>query len=312
MTFILAANLSDRVLLASDTVVTKQVGDIREIVCYYPKLQQFSNSTPNRFVSCLFAGDLQFAKFFSKKIAGYIDDGRLPADIAQLHAALPGFLALIMPQFPGRKKLTAIFAGTVYGMPFHTINFDRVSDILGGEAGHITDATLVQAMEIASRGGGLEKLDGKILVPGSSQEIFQMEIDESKNLINISKRLGTYNILTTGSKSLNTREQHELLRYFLDKREITSEGTDLVNYMRNQFNDTIGGAVMLGVIEGNSHGGMSFIKYDVVRDPVKPSQKNWSLSVNASGIIATGPNYEKVDLLASHFDEKTEQGGLDL
>jgi hypothetical protein len=315
MTFILAANLSDRILLATDTVATKKNPDgTREVVCYYPKLQHFSNGKPgDQFLACLFAGDLEFAKFLSGVLTSAIDAKTLPADIVLLHAALPDFLAVTVPKFSGLKRATFILAGTSYDGSLRTINFDHISRLLGGSAGHIDDPVLVQAMQMASRIGGLEKWKGKVPVILPRQEIFQVKIDEGRSLLDVSDLHGSYSLLTAGTKSLTPAEQDVILRHFLDNRDIENEGKDLVNFMRNQFSDSIGGAVMLGVMDANvKRGALTYVTYDIARDSTKPLPLNWSFEIDAKSMYAVDPQGVSHDLLTSHYGKGSESGGLDL
>ena len=315
MTFILAANLSDRILLAADTVATKKKSDgTREVVCYYPKLQHFSNGKPgDQFLACLFAGDLEFAKFLSGELRSAIDAKTLPADIVLLHAALPDFLTVTVPKFTGLKRATFILAGTAYDGSLRTINFDHISRLLGGSAGRIDDPVLVQAMQMASKIGGLEKWKGKVPVILPRQEIFQVKIDEERGLLEISDSHGSHSLITAGTKLLTDTEEDTILRHFLDSRDIEHEGKDLVNYIRNQFSDSIGGAVMLGTMKGDvRNGAMSYVTYDIDRDPLKPLPRNWSFRIDNTSIFAVDPYGVSIDLLTSHYGSGHEASGLDL
>lgn len=314
MSFILAANLSDRILLATDTVATKKLPDgSREVFCYYPKLQHFSNGKPgNQFVACLVAGDLKFARFITGELASAIDARVIPADIVKLHEALPNFLANVLPKFEGMKRGTFILAGTAHDGTLRTINFDNMSRILGASAGKIDDPILVQAMQMASKIGGLEKWGGKIPVMKPRQEIFQVKINEDESLLEISDLFGSYSLITAGTKLLTPTESDGILRHFLDRRDIENEGRDLVNFMRNQFSDSIGGAVMLGTMNTDvQNGALTYVTYDIARNPEKPLPLNWSFKIDDQGMFAVDPQGNTVDLLKSHFGAE-DAGGLDL
>ncbi len=313
MTFILAANLSDRILLATDTVVTRLSADgSRGVVCYYPKLQHFSNGNNTQFVSFLFAGNLGYARFLSRKISGALDEGRLPCDIVDLQREIPSFITDFSTGYPDKKKATFIVAGRTYDGSLDLVDFGRFSEIIGPSAGQVTDPVMVAALQMASKIGGLEKWNGRVPVMLPRQAIFRVSIDENKNVFEVSDLLGKHQMMTAGTRLLTREEENKLLRFFLDKRAIEVEGKDLVNFMRNQFSDSIGGAVMLGYIDGRE--GVSplrYVGYELDRSSGTNSDKNWSFRITDGKFIAVSPNNEEIDLLTSHYEEAAE-GGLEI
>lgn len=317
MTLILAANLSDRILLACDTLVSRQNKDgTRDVVCYYPKLQQYANVENGkavRFVSALFAGDLAFARYLAKEIAGAMDQNKLSADIDELRETLLDFLSDVMPKFEGRKKATIIFAGGAYDGSLRMYDFHRLNQIIGPSGFKIEDPVAVQAMQMASGNGVMKKWGGKVPIMYPRQAIFQVRLNEDEQVFEIGDSLGCFQLLVAGSRELNQEQQEEFLRYFLDNRPIEGEGKDIVNYIRNQFSGSIGGGVMLGIIDGRKGaGGMTNVVYDIDRNPDNPSDQDWSFSIEEGRPKVTDSAGNVIDLLQSHFQEIDQEAGLEL
>jgi hypothetical protein len=84
MTLILGINLSNRLYMVADTLVTKKINGISEPIEYIFKLIQFSSSKFDSYLSVAFAGNRSLAFYIYQKIDNAIDEGVLSTDIEEL------------------------------------------------------------------------------------------------------------------------------------------------------------------------------------------------------------------------------------
>ncbi len=222
MTFIVGINLSDRLLLASDTKITKKSGDRREIVGYCIKLQQFvdgefikENIARLNHIACMFAGNKEFIRFLSAKLSIAFEKKQLPIDINDLIKNIEKYLREIVPKYEGKnKRCRMIFAGTSSDPNvLKTFEFDRLSYLIGPQAGKIEDPNLVEAINIG-------ELDGRGVIFVPDQKIFSFDIDENRSIFELSEVGKTYSIIDGGAHNLTEERKNELLKYFLNKRDI--------------------------------------------------------------------------------------------
>ena len=85
----------------------------------------------------------------------------------------------------------------------------------------------------------------------------------------------------------------------MSKRDDESEGRDIVNYLRRQFSDTIGGAVVLGVIDRRKR--LIYYTYQIDRSG-SPHHTNWSVTLDDRGLVVTHPDYTEPQT-KKHFVE---------
>lgn len=300
MTFILAINLSDRIYLAADTLGTKLVNGKREPSEYCMKLIQMSNKDNTSFVSCLFSGNKRFIKYLFNNLTNSFDAGSLDTDINVLISKIDLYLKEIVPLYLGTdsdKRCKMIFAGCS-NEPNSVKKFrlDNLSEALGQEAGHIDDAHAVQGMNL-----------GFVSVP--DQKIFSYIIDINAGIFELEKVGEMYSMIYGGSKKLSEEQEKFLLKHFLSRRDLEHEGKDIVNFLRNQFTDSIGGAVTFGCIDHRK--GMFYSGYELNRTG-KFSHTNWSFAIEDEGPIATDPYGRKHNLIKSFYDIPVDEIGHDL
>ena len=101
----------------------------------------------------------------------------------------------------------------------------------------------------------------------------------------------------------------ELVKYFLNKRDDIIEAKNVVNFLRNQFSDSIGGAVILGTIDKRKR--LIYYGYDIDRSG-KEHRTNWSMKLDNRGLIATDPGGKEYDLVDGFYNLSRENGGSDL
>lgn len=311
MTLILAANLTDRIILAADSKITKINNGKREVVGYCLKLFQYNNRSLEgkivekredlgNFISCMYAGSKDFIFYIHQKLSVAFEQGELSADINVLQSQVYDFFKKITPEYNGRKKGLIIFAGVSLGGAKKIFSFKRLSEIVGPDAFRLEDANVVGAMQFASSKSDFAPLMNQqtgAFVP--DQRVFSFEIDEENSIFGVGKVGGTYSIVAGGSTIINNELEKKVLRHFLDKRDITKEGSDIVNFIRNNFSDTIGGAVVLGSIDVK--GALTHIFYNIDRSG-KVSDRNWSVEIDDNNIWAIDPLGKKIDLIQGFFN----------
>ena len=310
MTFILGINLSDRLILAADTKISKLNEEKkRETVGYCVKLHQFSNGEENtndaRFVSCMFAGNKRFAMYLAGELTKAFENKKLPTDIIELKNRIDGFMKKIISLYTGKsveKKCKMIFAGV--SARVKTFDVERLSEIVGdgAGAGKIEDVNIAESMKLGWN-NGVGRLVG---VP--HQSLFSFVISERDGKFGILEEANTFRLIDGGSYILDGEKRKEILKYFLNKREISQEGKDVVNYIRNLYNETIGGAITLGYID--KRGAMVNVEYGIDRSKSK-SKTNWSLKIIGNTFLAIDPSGEEFDLAKGWYQDE-DDGGLEI
>jgi len=169
-------------------------------------------------------------------------------------------------------------------------NIEGLHDALGPEAGHIDDVNAVHGMQF-----------GYVNVP--DQKIFSYTIDERTQVFGLDEIGGMYSVISGGSKNLTSDEKMKLLRYFLSRRDPVKEGMDIINFIRNQFSDSIGGAVTLGYIDYRKR--LIYFGYNIDKSG-KSHHSNWSFRIDnlpeTTKFIATGPDDSEYDLVKGFYD----------
>lgn len=300
MTFILAANLSDRIHLASDTKITKPAsGGRKEIVGYGAKLQQYANKDRNGFISCMYAGNKKFAQFLSNAISTAIYNRELTTDINTLQNEIEPFLKELVPKYTGQvKEICMIFAG-VSLTPYKVFNLKRLDELLGPEAFKLDDIRVVEAIQTVND-------DGLGIFFTPDQKAFSFEIHERGGKFGVSEVAGAYSLICAGSHTLTEEKKKDLLRYFISRRDIEDEAKDIVNFLRSTFSESVGGAVMMGYIRPK--GGMTNVGYDIDRSG-KCHDSNWSFAFINNKMIATDPGGKTYDLVKGFF---SDDGDMDI
>ncbi len=316
MSLILAINLTDKIILATDSKISKRVNDERRIVGYCTKLVQYNDQVLDadkvvktkkelgNFISCMFAGDKNFSLFIHNRLSNAFETGELSTDINITREQVTDFFTKIVPQYSGSKKCLIIFAGNS-SKNIKSFSFKRLSEIIGPEAGSLEDANIAGAMQFVSEKNDttpLMNINTKSFLP--DQVVFSFEIDEMNHKFGIGKVGGTYSIVAGGSTLISKDLEDKILRYFLSRRDIKAEASDIINFIRNNFSDTIGGAVVLGTI--GLDGGLHYVGYQLNRTG-NLSDKNWSLEIDDKKFLAIDPHGEKIDLIDGFF--KNFDGG---
>ena len=309
MTMILAINLSDRIYLAADSLVSRRSGERIEGIGYTLKLVSIAseqsmieanNMTPAELsknppssISCMFAGNRSFAHYIFTMLNRGLDSGELNTDINELLKQIDPYLRKAVPKYPGSANDTIcklIVAGCSNAKnsvkPFRLDNLDKV---LGSEAGSIQDLHAVHGIQF-----------GFANVP--DQKVFSYKIDHRDGSFEIEEIGDMYSVISGGSRNLTPAEKAKLLRFFLTKRNSTDEGMDVVNFIRNQFSDTIGGAITLGEIDYQKR--LIYFGYDLDKSG-KLHHSNWSFRIDnlpeKTRFVAIGPNGEEYDLIESFY-----------
>lgn len=305
MTMILALNLSDQIILAADTLVSRKVGDRRQPESYYPKLQQYSNSNNTGFVSCMFAGNVRFCRYLSKQLTEAFDKEELPTQIHALRREIADFLKDRVPKYPGldhEKSCMMIFAGVGPTDSVKTFDWKHFNSVMGPEAFRIEDPILKHALVNPLIPG----LEDTTWLPIRSQLAFSFEILYPR-IFGELESAATHTMICAGSYQLPEDEKRKFVKHFVSRRELASEGKDVVTYLRKHFSDSIGGAVMIGVID--NRGAMAYCAYDVDRSGPR-HDSNWSIAFD-NPMIAIDPDGRRVDLAAGHFDD-IDEGGMEI
>jgi len=300
MTFILAINLSDRIYLASDTLGTKMVDGKRVPSEYCIKLIQMSNKNNTAFISCMFSGNKRFIKYLFNNLTNAFDDGTLDTDINNVISTIDEFFKNIIPLYSGPdsdKRCKIIFAGcSNISDSVKKFRFDNLSDALGPEAGHLDDAHAVHGIQF-----------GFVNIP--DQKIFSYVIDTKANMFELEKVGEMYSMIYGGSKKLDPNQEKLLIRHFLSRRDIATEGKDIVNFLRNQFTDAIGGAVTLGCIDYKKS--MFYSEYELDRSG-KIHDTNWSFIIDDDGPTAIDPYDKRHNLFKPFYDIPIDEIRQDL
>ncbi len=308
MTLILALNLTDRIYLAADSLVTRHVGDRKEPAGYMLKLvstgsekdlekaskQPLSELNTPPTVSFLFAGNRLFVHYIFNCINNGLDSGELSTDINKLLLQIDAYLKKVVPLYDGEvnnRICKFIAAGCSNVEPsVKKFRWDNLSDTLGPEAGHIDDINAVHGIQY-----------GFINAP--DQKIFSYTIDERNEKFGIDEVGEMYSVISGGSRTLSQQEKNNLLRYFLSKKEPEVEGKNIVNFLRNQFSDSIGGAVTLGYIDHRKR--LIYFGYNVDGSG-KLHHTNWSFRIEnlpqSIKFIATSPEGKEYDLIKGFYD----------
>ncbi|MEN9912939.1 MAG: hypothetical protein RLY66_347 [Candidatus Parcubacteria bacterium] len=309
MTFILAVNLSDRIYLAADSMATKMVNGKREVAGYCLKLVPMGPMDHSSFVNCLFAGDKAFINYIFKRLDSALDEKIISTDINELLQHIDEFMKRIVPEYPGpihKRSCKIIFAGSSNISGFvKKFRLDNLSDALGPEAGHLDDPNAVQGIQL-----------GFVSVP--DQKIFSYVIDVENNNIGIDEVGEMYSLIYGGSKKLTNEEKRLLLKHFLSKRTHQDEVRDIVNFLRSQFTDSIGGAITLGEIDYRKR--LIYTGYKIDRSN-KVHHTDWSFTVKVksgnglidistgTGLIATDPEGKEYDLGQGFYNLGTDEEG---
>lgn len=308
MTFILAINLSDRIYLAADTLVSKRVGDKKEPAGYMVKListssekllrkasvKPVSESNKPPTVSFMFAGNRSFVRYIFKCINDGLDLEELSTDINELIKQIDPYLKKVVPKYEGsvdNRVCKIIGAGcSNANNSVKRFSMENLSNALGPEAGHIDDLNAVQGIQL-----------GFVNVP--DQKTFSYTIDDRNGVFGLDEVGEMYSVISGGSQQLSLEEKSKLLRYFLSKRNPEAEGKSIVNYMRNQFSDTIGGAITLGYIDRLKR--LIYFGYDIEKSG-KLHKTNWSFRIedkpNSFQFIAMSPDGKEYDLIKGFYD----------
>lgn len=292
MTFILGVNLSDKMYLAADSLVSRKVGDTYKPVGYCTKLISMSgeNQMPHSSFSCMFSGKKSFTDYLFKRMDRALINGELSTDINELISRIDPFMKRVVPEYPGslaNRIAKIIFAGCS-NVPnsVKRFNSENLSRAVGPQAGHFDDINAVRGLQHG-------------FIPDvPDQKIFSYVIDDRANQFGIEEIGEMYSVICGGSKKLTEQEKHVVLKRFLSKRNDESEGKDIVNFLRNQFSGSIGGAVTLGVIDRQKR--LIYYSYDIDRRG-KISPKNWSLKLDDRGLIATDPEGREYNLIEGFY-----------
>ncbi len=306
MTMILALNLSDQIILAADTMVTKEIESRREVVGYYPKLQPYSHKSETGFVACMYAGNLKFSRFLAKEVAGAIDNGRLSTDVNQLRAEIGEFLEEIGKTFRGKdeeKECVLIVAGTGSKNSVKPFNVSRFSDMMGPDAFRVEDEMLAQAIGNPAIPGFAEHTTW---LPIRDQLVFSFKINYNKSIFGEGEAGRMHSVICAGSRSLSEKEKLIMIRHFISRRDFSKEGMDIVNFLRKNFSESIGGAVMIGVID--KRGPLVYCNYELDRSGPR-HHTNWSIAPE-NPFIAIDPDEKRIDLMQLHWDEESNVGGM--
>ena len=309
MTFILAANLSDRIYLAADSLVSRRVGDARESVGYTLKLISMASeqslieaskknpselsANPPSSISVMFSGNRSFAHYVFVCLNYGLDSGELSTDINKLIQQIDSYLKREVPKYNGSaadRICKLIIAGcSTSKNSVKPFSFENLSNALGPQAGHIDDAHAVHGIQFG-------------FVNAPDQKIFSYNIDDRDGSFGIGEIGEMYSVITGGSKKLTEAEKQKLLKYFLSKRNPDSEGKDIVQFIRNNFSDSIGGAVTAGYIDHRKR--LVYFGYDIGKTG-KTHKSNWSFRIenlpDQTRFMATGPNGEEYDLIESFY-----------
>ena len=318
MTFIVAINLSDRIYLAADSLVSRRIGDKKEPAGYTLKLisiasekslQEASAKPVNEqnapsTVSFLFAGNRSFVHYIFKRLNDGLDSGELNTDINELIKLVDPYLKKVVPEYDGpvsNRVCKIIVAGcSNLKNSVKRFNMQNLHNALGPEAGHIDDTNAVQGIQLG-------------FVNAPDQKIFSYIIDDRANLFGIEEIGDMYSVISGGSRVLTKEEKAKLLRYFLSKRNPEAEGMDIVNFIRNQFSDSIGGAVTLGYIDHRKR--LIYFEYDINRSG-KLHKTNWSFRIDnlpdTFRFMATAPDGKECDLIKGFYDFPGDFNDTDL
>lgn len=318
MTLILALNLTDRIYLAADSLVTRRVGDSREPAGYMLKLvstasqkslEEASAKPASKFnkpptICFLFAGNRSFVRYIFNSLNDGLDSGELSTDVNELLKQVDAYLKRIVPLYDGPStnricKLIVAGCSNVTGS-VKKFSLDNLQNVLGPEAGSLDDANAVHGIQY-----------GFVNVP--DQKIFSYIIDERTGNFGIDEIGEMYSVISGGSRILTKEEKTKLLRYFLSKRSPEIEGKNVVNFLRNQFSDSIGGAVTLGQIDYRKS--LTYFDYEIDRSG-KHHHTNWSFRIEnlpeTIKFIATGPDGKQYDLIKGFYDFPGDFEGADL
>ncbi|HEV7702210.1 MAG TPA: hypothetical protein VGO63_02080 [Candidatus Paceibacterota bacterium] len=297
MTLIMGLNLTDRIILAGDTKVSRN----GETVGYCIKVIQFGDKERKNFVSCAFAGNKHFVKYLALEINKAIESGVLTTDINWLIKNIDSFFKKIVPLYEGEekhKKALIIFGGVSTNPDLlKAFDNDAFTDIFGKEGGRVEDENLMFALQTNFKA-----------LPTREQKIFSYEISSPKGIFELSKIGGVYSFIYGGSTEIEPEIQKQVQRIFLDKRKIEEETKDVLNLLRSKYSDTIGGAINVGFID--STGRLKFIGYELDRSG-KEHPTNWSVQYKET-ITGISPTGEEVDLIAGFYDDMSDKSGLEL
>jgi hypothetical protein len=309
MTFILAVNLSDRIYLAADSLVSKRVGDTREPVGYTLKLVSMASersligasekssselsANPPSLISVMFSGNRSFAHYIFVCLNNGLDSGELSTDINELIQQIDPYLKREVPKYSGSvadRICKIIIAGCSNSKnSVKRFSLENLNNTLGPQAGHIDDAHAVHGIQF-----------GFIDVP--DQKIFSYNIDDRDGSFGIDEIGEMYSVIVGGSKKLTKEEKSKLLKYFLNKRDLDIEGKDIIQFIRNNFSDSIGGAITAGYIDHRKR--LVYFGYDIDKTG-KTHQSNWSFRIEdlpeQTRFMATSPNGEEHDLIENFY-----------
>lgn len=297
MTLILGVNLSDKIYLAADSLISRKVGNKYEPAGYCTKLISMSGKDhmPHSSFSCMFSGNKSFADYLFRRMDQALDINELSTDINDLISKIDLFMKKVVPEYTGspvNRVVKIIFAGCS-NAPNSVKRFklENLNKALGPEAGYIDDAHVVQGIQL-----------GFVSVP--DQKIFSYVIDDRANQFGIEEVGEMYSVICGGSKKLTEQEKHALLKHFLSKRAEEDEAKDIVNFLRRQFSDTIGGAITLGVIDYRKR--LIYFGYDVAKTG-KYHHSNWSVKLDDKGLMATDPDGREHNLIDGFYNLTTDK-----
>ncbi len=302
MTFILGVNLSDKIYLAADSMISHKVNGAYKPAGYCVKLismavegQELSSA-----FSCMFSGNKFFIDYIFTKIDYALSKRKLSTDINELISQIDPFMKQIIPKYHGSASRIAkfIFAGCSNAPnSVKHFNLENLNNVLGPQAGHIDDINAVHGIQYG------------FLPDIPDQKIFSYVIDERTNQFGIEEIGEMYSIICGGSKNLTKQEKYAILRHFLNKRDEKNESKDIINFLRNQFSDSIGGAVTLGVIDKQKR--LIYYGYDIDRSN-GIHHKNWSLKLDNRGLIATDPQGKEYNLVDGFYNSLNKKDGNNL
>lgn len=285
--------------MVADTLVTRlNASGEFEPVDYTLKNVQFSSKDMKSFVSCSFAGNRALSFFFFKKIQNAIEEGVLSTDINQLLLQIPDFLKETIISYEGsgsNRICKMIFAGISLKTK-KLFNLKNLSKAIGNEAGHINDRFAVQGIS-----------SGFVDVP--DQKMFSFLIDERVGKFGIEEIGDMYSVITGGSADISEEEKRSMVKHFATYNTIEKESQEIIQYFRNNFSKTIGGAITLSYMENNDPG-FHHAGYVIDRQNPNFHVSNWSL--NIENMHATDPEGKVHDLVKSFYSLNNFDNNCDM
>lgn len=296
MTLVIGINISDRIYLAGDTQISNSL--TKEPLGHCIKLGSFSNKDYTALISCAYAGDKRFIRFLVGKLSKACEDGILSVDIYEFKKQITDFIKDILPEAEKlklKRKAKIIFAGE--GLEKGAMKAwnlgETIGRILGGDGFRVSDPRIMEAMEF-----------GAINCP--PQHMFEFVIDDqgSSSQFGITEKDGdNCTVLSAGSVKLSQEEKNEILKYFLFHGDLEKEPEIIINFIRSKFQETIGGAVTIGIIGSKSKAYGHLVHYGY--------EGKWSIIHKDKEIYAKDPQGNEFNLFEGFYsDEEIESGAL--